>query len=73
MMLIQEIIMDKEKLHIQNLDPLTVKNQMEVGQTISKINTLLEISEQLKDWEGVQRLEIYLRIEEKLLYLIEKL
>jgi hypothetical protein len=65
--------MDKEKLHIQNLDPLTVKNQMEVGQTISKINTLLEISEQLKDWEGVQRLEIYLRIEEKLLYLIEKL
>ena len=46
---------------------------MEVGQTISKINTLLEISEQLKDWEGVQRLEIYLRIEEKLLYLIEKL
>ena len=65
--------MDKEKLHIQNLDPLTVKNQMEVGQTISKINTLLEISEQLIDWEGVQRLEIYLRIEEKLLYLIEKL
>jgi|TARA_R100001443_G_C3339068_1_gene174095 hypothetical protein len=65
--------MDKEKLHIQNLDPLTVKKQMEVGQTISKINTLLEISEQLKDWEGVQRLEIYLRIEEKLLYLIEKL
>ena len=65
--------MDKEKLHIQNLDPLTVKNQMEVGQTISKINTLLEISEQLKDWEGVQRLEIYLRIEEKLLYLIDKL
>ena len=57
--------MDKEKLHIQNLDPLTVKKQMEVGQTISKINTLLEISEQLKDWEGVQRLEIYLRIEEK--------
>ena len=34
--------MDKEKLHIQNLDPLTVKKQMEVGQTISKINTLLE-------------------------------
>ena len=65
--------MDKEKLHIQNLDPLTVKKQMEVGQTISKINTLLEISAQLKDWEGVQRLEIYLRIEEKLLYLIEKL
>ena len=65
--------MDKEKLHIQNLDPLTVKKQMQVGQTISKINTLLEISEQLKDWEGVQRLEIYLRIEEKLLYLIEKL
>jgi hypothetical protein len=65
--------MDKEKLHIQNLDPSTVKKQMEVGQTISKINTLLEISEQLKDWEGVQRLEIYLRIEEKLLYLIEKL
>ena len=65
--------MDKEKLHIQNLDPLTVKNQMEVGQTISKINTLLEISEQLKDWEGVHRLEIYLRIEEKLLNLIEKL
>ena len=65
--------MDKEKLHIQNLDPLTVKKQMEVGQTISKINTLLEISEQLNDWEGVQRLEIYLRIEEKLLYLIEKL
>ena len=65
--------MDKEKLHIQNLAPLTVKKQMEVGQTISKINTLLEISEQLKDWEGVQRLEIYLRIEEKLLYLIEKL
>ena len=59
--------MDKEKLHIQNLDPSTVKKQMEVGQTISKINTLLEISEQLKDWEGVQRLEIYLRIEEKLL------
>lgn len=44
-----------------------VNNQLKVNQTISKINTLMDVSEGLKEWEGMRKLEILLQIEEKLL------
>jgi hypothetical protein len=49
------------------VDEETLKKQIKVGQTISRINTVMDMSEGLKDWEGVRRIEIYLRLEEKLL------
>ena len=61
-----------KQLHTNNVaqvsvDEETLKKQIKVGQTISKINTIMDVSESLKDWEGVRRIEIYLRLEEKLL------
>lgn len=50
-----------------------VNAQLKVNQTIAKINTLMDVADGLKDWEGVQRLEIYLRLEEKLITLINDL
>ena len=44
-----------------------VNNQLKVNQTICKINTLMDVSEGLKEWEGMRKLEILLQIEEKLL------
>ena len=44
-----------------------VNNELKVNQTISKINTLMDVSEGLKEWEGMRKLEILLQIEEKLL------
>lgn len=44
-----------------------VNAQLKVNQTISKINTLMDVSEGLKEWEGMRKLEILLQIEEKLL------
>jgi len=50
-----------------------VNNQLKVNQTISKINTLMDVADGLKEWEGVQRIEIFLRIETKLIDLIDEL
>lgn len=50
-----------------------VNNQLKVNQTISKINTLMDVADGLKEWEGVQRIEIFLRIENKLIDLIDEL
>ena len=50
-----------------------VNNQLKVNQTISKINTLMDVADGLKEWEGVQRIEIFLRIESKLIELIDEL
>ena len=48
-----------------------VNTQLKVNQTISKINTLMDVADGLKEWEGVQRIEIFLRIENKLIDLID--
>jgi hypothetical protein len=50
-----------------------VNAQLKVNQTISKINTLMDVADGLKEWEGVQRIEIFLRIENKLIDLIDEL
>jgi hypothetical protein len=50
-----------------------VNNQLKVNQTISKISTLMDVADGLKEWEGVQRIEIFLRIENKLIDLIDEL
>ncbi len=44
-----------------------VNAQLKVNQTISKINTLIDVADGLKEWEGMRKLEILLQIEEKLL------
>lgn len=56
-----------------SLSEKDVNNQLKVNQTISKINTLMDVADGLKEWEGVQRIEIYLRIESKLIDLIDEL
>tara|TARA_B100000482_G_C12604073_1_gene296429 strand:+ start:1307 stop:1498 length:192 start_codon:yes stop_codon:yes gene_type:complete len=50
-----------------------VNTQLKTSQTISKINTLMDVADGLKEWEGVQRIEIFLRIETKLIDLIDDL
>ena len=50
-----------------------VNTQLKTSQTISKINTLMDVADGLKEWEGVQRIEIFLRIENKLIELIDEL
>jgi hypothetical protein len=50
-----------------------VNTQLKVNQTISKINTLMDVADGLKECEGVQRIEIFLRIENKLIDLIDEL
>ena len=50
-----------------------VNTQLKTSQTISKINTLMDVADGLKEWEGVQRIEIFLRIENKLIDLIDDL
>ena len=56
-----------------NLSESNVNKQLRVNQTISKINTLMDVADGLKEWEGVQRIEIFLRIETKLIDLIDEL
>lgn len=56
-----------------SLSEKDVNNQLKVNQTISKINTLMDVADGLKEWEGVQRIEIFLRIESKLIELIDEL
>ena len=50
-----------------------VNSQLKVNQTLSKINTLMDVADGLKEWEGVQRIELFLRIENKLIDLIDEL
>ena len=50
-----------------NLSESDVNKQLRVNQTISKINTLMDVADGLKEWEGVQR------IETKLIDLIDEL
>ena len=62
--------------HILNdLDDATLKKQIAVGQTVQKINTLMDIAEGLntQEWDGVQKLNIIIQIENKLIDLIEEL
>ena len=56
-----------------NLSDKDVNNQLKVTQTLSKINTLMDVAAGLKEWEGGQRIEIFLRIENKLIDLIDEL
>ena len=56
-----------------NLSDNEVNSQLKVNQTLSKINTLMDVADGLKEWEGVQRIEIFLRIENKLIELIDEL
>ena len=56
-----------------SLSESDVNSQLKVNQTISKINTLMDVADGLKEWEGVQRIEIFLRIENKLIDLINEL
>ena len=50
-----------------------VNSQLKVNQTLAKINTLMDVADGLTEWEGVQRIEIFLRIENKLIELIDEL
>jgi hypothetical protein len=61
--------------NIAELDEKTLKEQIAVGQTIQKVNTLLDISEHLNNesWDGVRRLELIVQIENRLSNLIEEL
>jgi hypothetical protein len=61
--------------NIAELDEKTLKEQIAVGQTIQKVNTLLDISEHLNNesWDGVRRLELIVQIENKLSNLIDEL
>mgnify|MGYP003139261144 FL=1 len=56
-----------------SLSESDVNKQLKTSQTISKINTLMDVADGLKEWEGVQRIEIFLRIEHKLIDLIDEL
>ena len=56
-----------------NLSENEVNSQLKVNQTLAKINTLMDVADGLKEWEGVQRIEIFLRIENKLIDLINEL
>ena len=53
----------------------TLQKQIRVGQTISKINALLDIIENLSsaEYDGVQKLNILIQVENKLIDLIEEL
>ena len=57
------------------LEEQQLKEQIQTGQTIQKINTLLDVAEHLnaESWDGVRRLELLVQIENKLGNLIEKL
>tara|TARA_Y100000004_G_C8719479_1_gene329451 strand:- start:90 stop:281 length:192 start_codon:yes stop_codon:yes gene_type:complete len=56
-----------------SLSESEVNTQLKTSQTIAKINTLMDVADGLKEWEGVQRIEIFLRIENKLIDLIHEL
>ncbi len=57
------------------MDDKTLQKQIKVGQTISKINTCVDILEALhsQEYDGVQKLNIIIQIENKLIDLIDEL
>ena len=57
-----------------SVDEKTLKKQIHVGQTISKINTLMDVADGLNNnnWDGVQRLNLLISIENKLFDLIDE-
>jgi hypothetical protein len=61
--------------NIVELDEKTIKQQIATGQTIQKINTLMDIAEGLNGgtWDGVQRLNLLISVENKLFDLIDEL
>ena len=69
----QKKIINMKLLSDINLSDKDVNSQLKVNQTLSKINTLMDVADGLKEWEGVQRIEIFLRIENKLIDLIDEL
>ena len=66
--------MNQNKPPVQ-LDQKTIKEQIATGQTIQKISSLLELAEGLNggNWDGVQRLNLIISIENKLFDLINEL
>jgi hypothetical protein len=66
--------MNQNKVPV-NVDEKTIKEQIATGQTISKINTLMDIAEGLNGgtWDGVQRLNLLISVENKLFDLIDEL
>ena len=58
---------DMKLLSDITLSEQEVNTQLKTSQTISKINTLMDVADGLKEWEGVQR------IENKLIDLIDDL
>jgi hypothetical protein len=66
--------MNQNKIPV-NVDEKTIKEQIATGQTISKINTLMDIAEGLNGgtWDGVQRLNLLISVENKLFDLIDEL
>ena len=66
--------MNQSKLPVE-LDEKTIKQQIATGQTIQKINTLMDVAEGLNagNCDGVQRLNLLINIENKLFDLIDEL
>jgi hypothetical protein len=66
--------MNQSKVPVE-LDEKTIKQQLATGQTIQKINTLMDVAEGLNagNWDGVQRLNLLINIENKLFDLIDEL
>ena len=66
--------MNQNKVPV-NVDEKTIKEQIATGQTIQKINTLMDIAEGLNGgtWDGVQRLNLLISVENKLFDLIDEL
>jgi|TARA_Y100001937_G_scaffold126570_1_gene196163 hypothetical protein len=58
-----------------SMDEQALKKQMKISQTINKINTLMDVAEGMnsQQWDGVQKLNIIVQIENKLIKLIDEL
>jgi hypothetical protein len=69
----QKKVINMKLLSDVSLSESDVNSQLKVNQTLAKINTLMDVADGLKEWEGVQRIEIFLRIETKLIDLIDEL
>ena len=66
--------MNQNKTPVQ-LDQKTLKQQLATSQTIQKINVLMDIAEGVNGecWDGVQKLNLIITIENKLFDLIDEL
>tara|TARA_R100001132_G_C3223087_1_gene60886 strand:- start:276 stop:476 length:201 start_codon:yes stop_codon:yes gene_type:complete len=66
--------MNQSKIPVE-LDQKTLKQQLATGQTIQKINVLMDIAEGVNGeaWDGVQKLNLIITIENKLFDLIDEL